>query len=315
MLRGWEAGGAVTYPDLPDWPGPPWSCPLVPGWRELAGGSCPRSSPSSGCAPPRRCSTTSRGCRPSAGAWSTSSALLDDPRAELERLCEFVGLEAGEEVTRADAARCATARGPRASEPRDRARRARASCCRAPSRSPSAARELLAKPRRARPAADSSAPADSPLRSVYTQSFPQMLEQLGSSLLVSTYQTGKLICARHDRGRAQHPLPRLRPADGPRGRRRPHRARHPRRGARLPRLPRGRAEDRAAGQARRLLPAAQQPLHRRHPDPRGRLRPGRAVARGDQLLLPGDARRRAQLRPALDAARSSPSWPPRTAAT
>ena len=27
-----------------------------------------------------------------------------------------------------------------------------------------------------------------------------MLEQLGSSLLVSTYQTGKLICARHDRG-------------------------------------------------------------------------------------------------------------------
>ena len=40
----------------------------------------------------------------------------------------------------------------------------------------------------------------SPLRSVFTASFGQHLEQLGSSLLVSTYQTGKLICARQRDG-------------------------------------------------------------------------------------------------------------------
>ena len=62
------------------------------------------------------------------------------------------------------------------------------------------------------------------------------------------------------------------------------------------------AEARAARQARRLLPAAQQALHRRHPHPRDRVRAGRALARHHQLLLPGDARRRAQLRAALEAA-------------
>jgi uncharacterized protein (TIGR03032 family) len=37
---------------------------------------------------------------------------------------------------------------------------------------------------------------ESPLRSMFTASFGQALAQLGSSLLISTYQTGKLICAR-----------------------------------------------------------------------------------------------------------------------
>jgi hypothetical protein len=36
MLSAWRSGQFVTYPDLPDWPGPPWSLLLVPGWRNLA---------------------------------------------------------------------------------------------------------------------------------------------------------------------------------------------------------------------------------------------------------------------------------------
>jgi uncharacterized protein (TIGR03032 family) len=47
--------------------------------------------------------------------------------------------------------------------------------------------------RRAREAA-----GESPLRSVFTASVPDRLTRLGGSLLVSTYQTGKLICARAD---------------------------------------------------------------------------------------------------------------------
>lgn len=37
IIEGWESGRFIMYPDLPGWPGPPWSFLLVPGWRELAG--------------------------------------------------------------------------------------------------------------------------------------------------------------------------------------------------------------------------------------------------------------------------------------
>ncbi len=40
--------------------------------------------------------------------------------------------------------------------------------------------------------------SDSPLRSVHTTNFPQILKKLGSSLIVSTYQVGKLILIRAD---------------------------------------------------------------------------------------------------------------------
>ena len=49
-------------------------------------------------------------------------------------------------------------------------------------------------------AASSAAPAVEPLRSVHTSNFPQILDQLGISLLVSTYQAGKLVALRADGG-------------------------------------------------------------------------------------------------------------------
>ena len=45
-----------------------------------------------------------------------------------------------------------------------------------------------------------SAPADEPLRSVHTASFAVLLEQLGISLLVSTYQAGKVVVLRSEHG-------------------------------------------------------------------------------------------------------------------
>ena len=41
-------------------------------------------------------------------------------------------------------------------------------------------------------------PSDQPLRSVHTTSFPELLRSLGCSLLVTTYQAGKLIVVRAD---------------------------------------------------------------------------------------------------------------------
>jgi hypothetical protein len=37
MLEAWASGRFVTYPELPEWSGPPWSLLLVPGWQELNG--------------------------------------------------------------------------------------------------------------------------------------------------------------------------------------------------------------------------------------------------------------------------------------
>lgn len=43
-------------------------------------------------------------------------------------------------------------------------------------------------------------PAAEPLRSVHTTSFPQILDELGCSVLVTTYQAGKLVVLRNDAG-------------------------------------------------------------------------------------------------------------------
>lgn len=37
MLDAWYSGKFITYPQLPGWPGLPWSLLLTPGWRALAG--------------------------------------------------------------------------------------------------------------------------------------------------------------------------------------------------------------------------------------------------------------------------------------
>lgn len=47
------------------------------------------------------------------------------------------------------------------------------------------------------PASDGS---PDPLRSVHTTSFPELLRQLGASVLVTTYQAGKLVVLREDAG-------------------------------------------------------------------------------------------------------------------
>jgi uncharacterized protein (TIGR03032 family) len=55
-------------------------------------------------------------------------------------------------------------------------------------------------PSSARTAAPHPDGAPAPLRSIHTASFPQLLEELGISLLVTTYQAGKLVVLRADQG-------------------------------------------------------------------------------------------------------------------
>jgi uncharacterized protein (TIGR03032 family) len=199
MLTVWRAGSRVGYPELPGWEGPPWSLPLVPGWRELSGRPLPEIVTEQWLRLTETLLDDLEALPPERWCVTDFKALLNDPMRELERICGFVGIEASDEATRplrslrdqlavgnGDAARQVPAELeellPRTEELGERSR------------------ELLGRaPTPPRPA-KWSAPADSPLRSVYTQSFPEFLNQLQSSLLVSTYQTGKLICARYDGG-------------------------------------------------------------------------------------------------------------------
>ncbi|MCA9236783.1 MAG: TIGR03032 family protein [Planctomycetales bacterium] len=50
------------------------------------------------------------------------------------------------------------------------------------------------------PAASPADPSTGPLRSVHTTSFPEILAKLGASVLVTTYQAGKLVILRNDAG-------------------------------------------------------------------------------------------------------------------
>ncbi len=227
-------------------------------------------------------------------------ALLNDPTREVQRVGEFVGIDVNDEVTlplRTLRDQLAVSQGGGAGEvpdslaallPRTEALGERS-------------RELLARPLTPPRTAKWSAPTDSPLRSVYTQSFPEFLNQLGGSMLVSTYQTGKLICARHDGGNSTPTSGTSRGRWGWRSLRGGLRSAPARRSSTTATSRRWlpRSSRRAS-----TMPASspEQALHRRHPHPRDRFRQGRAVAGRDQLLLSRDARRGAQLHPPLEAA-------------
>jgi uncharacterized protein (TIGR03032 family) len=199
MLQDWRSGRWVTYPELPDWPGAPWSLPLVPGWRDLTGMELPEIVTEQWLRTARTVLDDLESLPP--GSWCVAdfSSLRNDPAREVARICQFVGLEVDEQVSRPlRALRDELAVGDSADGEAD-ADGAFAELLPRTEKLAERARDLLARPIAPPRPARASAPADSPLRSVYTQSFPQFLEQLGSSLLVSTYQTGKLICARADR--------------------------------------------------------------------------------------------------------------------
>jgi uncharacterized protein (TIGR03032 family) len=199
LLAVWQGGTRISYPNLPDWPDPPWSGPLVPGWRDLAGRPLPEIVTEQWLRLTGTLLDDLESLPPERWCVTDFTSLLNDPTKEIERICEFVAIEAVDEVTlplRSLRDQLAVSNGDGGGEPPEALREYLPRTEALGERS----RELLARPAVPPRSAKWSAPSDSPLRSVYTQSFPEFLNQLSSSLLVSTYQTGKLICARHDGG-------------------------------------------------------------------------------------------------------------------
>jgi uncharacterized protein (TIGR03032 family) len=191
MLVAWQSEQFVSAPALEGWEGPPWSLPLIPRWRDLNGAPLEEIVVEQWRAISETLLDDLEPLGPERWCMADYSAMLAHPRRELQRLCAFLELHYDQALL----------------SPLEMAARAR----RPPPPPPSELAELLprAEPqaRRAReylaeapPTIEAPPPApgasDSPLRSVHTGSMPQMLSRLGSSLLISTYQTGRLVVGR-----------------------------------------------------------------------------------------------------------------------
>ncbi|HET7561911.1 MAG TPA: sulfotransferase [Rhodanobacteraceae bacterium] len=120
MLAAWESGRFRTYPDLPGWPGPPWSMVLVPGWRELAGKPLPEIVAA-------QWSTTTRillddlEALPSGRVHALRyESFVADPDAQIRRLCEALGLRWDRTLGRNLPTARYTVTPPRAEKWRDR---------------------------------------------------------------------------------------------------------------------------------------------------------------------------------------------------
>jgi uncharacterized protein (TIGR03032 family) len=210
MLDAWKSGRFVTYPNLPDWDGPPWSLLLTPGWRELIGKSLPDVVVDQWIAATTNLLDDLEALGPDRWCVASYDRLVADPAAEIAQLCEHLGLEwdvdLGTELPNSQH----TLDSPHPDKWRRNADvlepvwdRVREVAVRA--------HDVFADPPRIKPVEPVTsaqgpsaaarhgrrAPApDQALRSVHTPSFTELLERLGASLFVSTYQSGRVIAVR-----------------------------------------------------------------------------------------------------------------------
>jgi hypothetical protein len=104
LLDSWRSGRYVTYPQLPEWNGPPWSHLLIPGWRALKNAPLPEIIL-------RQWQTTNRIILDDLQAvparqWCAISYedLLANPAHEIQRLCEFADVPFGPRMRQVAAA-------------------------------------------------------------------------------------------------------------------------------------------------------------------------------------------------------------------
>lgn len=227
MLEAWRSGRFVTYPELPGWSGTPWSLALVPGWRELAGKPLAEIAV-------RQWQTITETLlgdleQLPSETWCVASydRLIAEPQLEIRRLCEFIGVRWDGELTVPLPASRHTLTPPDpakwlanaaliepwlpiAAAAAERARElfAHPPLRRGPPPLPQAQTGLptfldpATGPAPAQPAGPSASQASrddaAAFRSVHTSNLPGLLARLRASILVSTYQSGRIIALRAD---------------------------------------------------------------------------------------------------------------------
>lgn len=92
ILDAWQSGRFVTYPDLPDWNGPPWSLLLPQGWRHLNGRPLAEVAAHQWKSANRSILDELTGLPRERWRVLDYSALVADPAGSVARACAFMGL-------------------------------------------------------------------------------------------------------------------------------------------------------------------------------------------------------------------------------
>jgi len=197
MVRAWQSGTFVSANELPDWTAPKWSLPLIEGWRELHGKTLEEIVVKQWSVLSDKLLDDLNTLPPQRWAITDFDSLLSDPGPELKRLCGFAGIDYDQALlTPVEATARQLAMVPH--RPSDALLKSLEETTGARERT----RDLLPTNVNRETSASGRAPAanESPFRSSFTSGFPQALTDLRSSLLISTYQSGRLICARANGG-------------------------------------------------------------------------------------------------------------------
>ena len=229
MLDAWKSGRFATYRELPGWNGPAWSLLLTPGWRDLAGASLGEIVTTQWSTATALLLDDLEALDPDRWCVTSYDRILDDPQAEMERLCDFCEvawdvaldgplplsqhtldspapqkwlrnadeLEAHWDTVREVAARAHDffAQPPRVKPVRTTST---ADVARTAPAVAAASAALVQRSEHEHASTDAVAtPAEElTFNSVFSATMPELLDAVGSSLCVSTYQSGRVILVR-----------------------------------------------------------------------------------------------------------------------
>jgi len=203
MIEAWRSGRFITYPELPRWEGHPWSLLLTPGWQNLIGRPIEEVAVRQWAEATRIVLEDLEALPRDSWCVASYDRLIANPQEEIERLCEFVGIRWDRQLTAPLPPSRHTLTPP---DQNKWERNAAELAPLLPLAEPVAerARDFFAQAplRRVIGETVSTAKVESPtaseFRSVHTTSFPHLLAELRISLLVSTYQSGRLVMLRAD---------------------------------------------------------------------------------------------------------------------
>ncbi|TDT17552.1 uncharacterized protein (TIGR03032 family) [Ilumatobacter fluminis] len=202
MIDAWRSGGFVTYPELPGWTGLPWSLLLTPGWQDLVGKSVQEV-----CAAQWEYTTNKILDdleRVAPGRWTVAGydRLVADPLPEIERICAAVDLSWEHDLADPLPLSRHTLTPPNPDKwrmnstelnevlPRLKATAERAAAV--ASTAAGTAPAATSRPKRPAPTAG----GKHPLASVHTGTVPELLAKANANVLLSTYQSGRMITLR-----------------------------------------------------------------------------------------------------------------------
>jgi uncharacterized protein (TIGR03032 family) len=200
IAEAWESGRFVTYPDLPDWQGPPWSLLLTPQWRELPADDIYAIALQQWHSANRQIQDDLQCIDDDRWMALSYEELVARPNTTLQRIARFAGFH----LPKVDEGSLPLSRHT-VTAPEPDKWRARAEFISPLLSDTSALHErasgmIASSEARAYPARGTESPhldpEVSPLRSSHTSNFTELLNAIDSSLMVTTYQAGKLVVVR-----------------------------------------------------------------------------------------------------------------------